>query len=153
MPSSDHRAAILVPLFDVTRLLRTRFDRRAEPLGLTRAQWRALRFIDSEPGITQKMLAERLEMEPIPVGRVVDRLVMAQFVERRADPADRRCWRLHITAKAHGITGKMDVIADGLCDDTFAGVAEADVAVFRRVVDQMKQNLLALDLPPVDSDA
>ena len=81
---------------DVTRLMRKQFDRRALRFDLTRAQWRALKRVHHAEGITQNELAEFLEMEPIAVGRVIDRLQKAGFIERRADPNDRRVWRLHV---------------------------------------------------------
>jgi MarR family transcriptional regulator for hemolysin len=129
----------------VTRLLRKHFDRRAEPLGLTRAQWRAIKVIHRQPGISQKALAELLEMEAIPVGRVIDRLQQAGFVERRADPGDRRVWRLHTTVRAHGVLDGMEVIAAGLRDDALAGISDAELAACVDVLERMKQNLLALE--------
>lgn len=147
MSASDARSNFAYPLLDVTRLLRKHFDRRAEPLGLTRAQWRAIKSIHRHAGISQKALAELLEMEPIPVGRVVDRLQQAGFVERRADPADRRVWRLHVTAKADGVLDGMELIAAGLRDETLAGITDAELTACLRVLERMKQNLLALDDP------
>jgi len=76
-------------LHDVTRLFRKHFDRRAIRFDLTRAQWRALKSIRRREGLSQAELAEHLEMEAIAVGRVIDRLVTADFVVRRADPNDR----------------------------------------------------------------
>lgn len=145
MNRPDLRSNFAYPLLDVTRLLRKHFDRRAEPLGLTRAQWRAIKVIHRQPGISQKALAELLEMEPIPVGRVIDRLQQAGFVERRADPADRRVWRLHTLDKAHGVLDDMEVIAAGLRDDALAGVSDAELAACVDVLERMKQNLLALE--------
>lgn len=145
MSTSDLRSNFAYPLLDVTRLLRKHFDRRAEPLGLTRAQWRAIKVIHRHEAISQKALAEMLEMEPIPVGRVIDRLQQAGFVERRADPQDRRVWRLHITGKAHGILDGMEVIAAGLRDDALAGIGDAELAACLGVLERMKQNLLALE--------
>jgi MarR family transcriptional regulator, transcriptional regulator for hemolysin len=148
MNTSDPRSNFAYPLLDVTRLLRKHFDRRAEPLGLTRAQWRAIKIIHRHPAISQKALAELLEMEPIPVGRVVDRLQQAGFVERRADPADRRVWRLHTRAKALGVLDDMEVIASGLRDETLAGISDAELAACLGVLERMKQNLLALEETP-----
>jgi DNA-binding MarR family transcriptional regulator len=145
MNSPDPRANFAYPLLDVTRLLRKHFDRRAGPLGLTRAQWRAIKSIHRHEGISQKALAELLEMEPIPVGRVIDRLQQAGFVERRADPADRRVWRLHTTDKAHGVLDDMEIIASGLRDDALAGIADAELIACIATLDRMKQNLLALE--------
>src|SRR5512142_441145 len=90
---------------DVTRLMRKHFDRRAVRFNMTRAQWRALKRLHHDEGMRQNELAEFLEMEPIAVGRVIDRLQKAGFVERRADPKDRRAWRLYVTAQAQGVVG------------------------------------------------
>ncbi|MGA9341294.1 MAG: MarR family transcriptional regulator [Rhodanobacteraceae bacterium] len=132
-------------LNDVTRQFRKHFDRRATRLGLTRAQWRALKAIAHQQGLSQKALAEYLEMEPIPIGRVLDRLVHAGFVERRADPRDRRCWRLHLTAKAHAVVDDMEVIAEQLRSEALAGIKRGDMDQFMRVLTRIKTNLSTLD--------
>jgi len=130
---------------DVTRLLRTIFDRRAARFGLTRAQWRALKRLHHEQGITQNELAEYLEMEPIAVGRVLDRLQKAGFVERRADPQDRRCWRLHLTTKANAVVDDMEKISAELFKQAQRGVSAADMKIMLDAFARMKQNLIALD--------
>src|SRR3954466_12244363 len=93
---------------DVTRLMRKLFDRRAARFGLTRAQWRALKRVHYSEGLTQKELAANLQMEPIAIGRVIDRLQKAGFVERRGDPQDRRVRRLHLLPKAHTVLDDME---------------------------------------------
>lgn len=130
---------------DVTRHMRTHFDRRATRFGLTRAQWRALKTIWRNEGLSQAELADRLDMEPIPVGRVIDRLQNAGYVERHADPADRRRWRLHLTPKAQAVIAEMEVIASGLRDEVLQGVKRADFDTLLRVLAQLKHNLVALD--------
>jgi len=130
---------------DVTRLLRTIFDRRAARFGLTRAQWRALKRLHHEQGITQNELAEYLEMEPIAVGRVLDRLQKAGFVERHADPQDRRCWRLHLTKKAHAVVDDMEDISAELLKQAQRGVSAADMKIVMDAFARMKNNLNALD--------
>lgn len=137
--------AFAYQLGDLTRLMRKHFDRRATKFGLTRAQWRALKTIARRPGLSQRALAEHLEMEPIPIGRVIDRLQQAGFVERRADPADRRLWRLHVTDKAHAVVDDMNLIANGLREEALKGVNQEEFDGFRRVLEQIKQNLVALD--------
>lgn len=139
----DNRFAHLCQ--DVTRQLRKHFDRRAVRFGMTRAQWRALKTTRHYEGLSQAELADYLDMEPIPVGRVIDRLEKAGYIERRADPADRRRWRLYLTAKAHAIVDEMDVIADGLRDDALQGVDDAAFETLLRVLTQIKDNLAALD--------
>ncbi|GAA0716740.1 MarR family transcriptional regulator [Dokdonella soli] len=130
---------------DVTRQLRKHFDRRATKFALTRAQWRALKTIRRNEGLSQTELADYLDMEPIPVGRVIDRLEKTGYVERRADPGDRRRWRLHLTPKAHAIVAEMEVIASGLRDDALRGVRREDFETLLRVLAQLKDNLVALD--------
>lgn len=130
---------------DVTRLMRKHFDRRAERFNLTRAQWRALKRLSHSEGMTQSDLAEMIEMEPIAVGRVIDRLQKAGFVERRADPHDRRAWRLYLTARAHAVVGDMESISTGLYRDAQKGISAADLKTMMSVLARMKDNLNALE--------
>ncbi len=87
---------ILILLNDVARIMRTRFDQWARTYGLTRAQGLILTRLDRQPGLSQNELAAICEVEPITVGRLVDRLEARGFLERRADPTDRRIRRLHL---------------------------------------------------------
>ena len=144
-PKSDDKTTFGFLVNDVTRLMRKLFDRRAARFGLTRAQWRALKRVHHDAGLTQSELAEYLEMEPIAVGRVIDRLQHAGFVERRADPQDRRRWRLHVTDKAHGVLDDMEQIGSELFKQAQRGVAAADMKVVLESFARMKQNLIALD--------
>ncbi len=130
---------------DVTRQMRTVFDRRATRFALTRAQWRALKTIRRNEGLSQAELADFLDMQPIPVGRVVDRLEKTGYIERRADPGDRRRWRLHLTAKALAVVGEMEVIAAGLRNEALRGVVPADFDTLLRVLGQIKNNLAAIN--------
>ena len=130
---------------DITRLFRRVFDRRSAQLGLTRAQWRALSRIERAEGLTQVDLAEDLDLEPIAVGRVIDRLEVAGFVERRADPDDRRCWRLYLAGKSAAVMTDMKQIAAALHDDVLAGVDPEDFAVTSRVLAKVKDTLNELD--------
>ena len=140
-------------LHDVTCLFRKHFDRRAIRLGLTRAQWRALKAIRRREGLSQSELAEFLEMEPIAVGRVIDRLVAAGFVERRADPNDRRRWRLYLTVKAHGVTDAMEIIAAELRQEALDGIDDGDFEAFQRVLGQLRANLSAIESPAESSES
>ena len=139
-------------LNDVTLLFRKHFDRRATRFGLTRAQWRAIKCLHHRGGIRQNELAEYLEMEPIAVGRVIDRLQAAGFVERRADPKDRRCWRLYTTAQTHGVAEDMELIARGLRRDAAGDIPMAELQQALAVVTRMKDNLQALDDSPNAAD-
>jgi DNA-binding MarR family transcriptional regulator len=90
----------LIVLSDVARILRTRADQRARAHGMTRAQWVIMARVERHPGLSQNELASLLEVEPITVGRLVDRLEARGLIERRADPSDRRIRRLHLTEAA-----------------------------------------------------
>jgi MarR family transcriptional regulator, transcriptional regulator for hemolysin len=130
---------------DVTRLMRKHFDRRAVRFQMTRAQWRALKRLHYSEGMRQNELAEQLEMEPIAIGRVIDRLQKAGFVERRADPADRRAWRLYLTARAHAVVDDMELISIELFRQAQRGISAADMKTMIGVLSRMKLNLNALD--------
>src|SRR5690242_8896078 len=102
MTSTFDRNALMV-IHDVARLMRTRFDQAARAFGMTRAQWVILARLNRQPGISQNELATICEVEPITVGRLVDRLEARGMVERRADPHDRRIRRLHLLPAAQPI--------------------------------------------------
>jgi DNA-binding MarR family transcriptional regulator len=123
---------------DVTRLYRREFDRRVAHLGLTRVQWRALRRIERIEGMTQIKLAEDLELAPIAVGRVIDRLEKAGFIERRPDPTDRRCWRLHLAPGSAMVMAGVDRIATDLREEVFADIALPDLETTERVLATLK---------------
>ena len=134
---------LLLLLHDVARLLRTRFDQRARAKGMTRAQWVILVRVNATPGLSQNELASILEVEPISVGRLIDRLQGRGLVERRADPTDRRIWRLHLLPAAEPVLEEISKARDVLGDQLLDGV---DPAVRTQVVDAlltMKNNLTA----------
>lgn len=137
-------------LSDVTLLFRKHFDRRAVKFGLTRAQWRATKVLYHREGLRQTELAEFLEMEPIAVGRVIDRLQAAGFVERRHDPKDRRAWRLHTTERARVIVDDMELIARDLRKDATVGIDYDELEQALAVINRIKENLLALDQTPAE---
>jgi DNA-binding MarR family transcriptional regulator len=132
-------------LNDVTLLFRKHFDRRAVKFGLTRAQWRATKMLYHREGLRQTELAESLDMEPIAVGRVIDRLQAAGFVERRPDPRDRRAWRLYITEQARVIVGDMELIARDVRKDATLGIEYDELRQALDVLNRIKENLQALD--------
>ena len=111
---------------DVARLLRTEFDRRVRDIGLTRSQWLALTRIYRQPGCTQSELAETMEMEKGPAGRLVDRLEDNGFVIREADPADRRVKRIHLTPEAEAIERTMRRIAAQTIHEALSDLDETD---------------------------
>jgi DNA-binding MarR family transcriptional regulator len=130
---------------DITRLMRKHFDRRAVRFELTRAQWRALKRISYSEGMRQAELAEQLEMEPIAIGRVIDRLEKTGYVERRADPSDRRAWCLHLTPRAHAVVDDMEKISNEMFRDAQKGIPAADMKAVMATLGVMKQNLIAMN--------
>ncbi len=124
---------LLIVLNDVARLLRTRFDQRARTYGMTRAQWIILARLQRQPGISQNEMAAICEVEPITVGRLVDRLESRGLVERRPDPADRRIRRLHLLPAAEPILAEitryrtvlLKQITQGVDDETMDGLVDA----------------------------
>src|SRR5689334_11950907 len=100
MENTDANLSLGSLLNDVSRLMRKKFDQRAKELRLTRAQYYLLAKLARHEGIKQVELAELLEVEPISAARLVDRMEAAGWVERRADPADRRARRVFLAPKA-----------------------------------------------------
>jgi MarR family transcriptional regulator, transcriptional regulator for hemolysin len=115
---------------DVARLFGRRFDQngRARRLGLTRAQCRTLGYLARNEGINQAGLADLLEIRPMTLVRQIDRMEEAGWIERRADPADRRARRLYLTAKARPVLGRIWNIATETRDEALARLSpkEAD---------------------------
>ncbi|PKP90614.1 MAG: MarR family transcriptional regulator [Alphaproteobacteria bacterium HGW-Alphaproteobacteria-16] len=109
---------------DISRLMRREFDSRARRIGVTRAQWRTLSVLARNQGSNQGTLAELLEVEPITLGRMIDRLEEAGLVERRRDPADRRAWRIHLTDAAQPLIGELRGIGEGLVEDVMTGLSQ-----------------------------
>ena len=132
-------------LADLSRLFGRIFDRRSAHLGLTRVQWRALKRIHQHQGISQAELAELLDMEPIAVGRVIDRLQKSGFIERRGDPGDRRVWRLHLLPQSMAVMGDIEMVASTVRVDCQVGVDPAELAIALKVLGQIRENLSQLD--------
>ena len=138
-------------LTDVSRLMRRSFDARARDIGVTRPQWQVLSVLRRHEGINQGGLADVLEVEPITVCRMVDRLQDAELVERRTDPGDRRSWRLFLTAKAHDLLGHLRPLADDMLELALDGVNDADRLALMSTLDRIRQNLSRRPVEPMVS--
>ncbi len=122
---TDFDRDLLFLLHDVARLLRVDADKRARAHGMTRAQWAILIWLERQPDISQKELAEIMDVEPMTVARLIDRLEGSGMVERRPDPRDRRIWRLHLRPAALPVLREMElqraditrILTDGIDDD------------------------------------
>jgi MarR family transcriptional regulator for hemolysin len=111
-------------LHDIARLLRKRYEQRARSLGVTRAQWQVLAHLQRHEGINQSGLADLLELEPITLARLVDRMEQAGLVQRRNDPADRRAHRLYLTERAAPLLERSRVVGEAVRAEAFAGLAD-----------------------------
>jgi DNA-binding MarR family transcriptional regulator len=96
--------------------------------------------LDRQPGLRQIELADMLDIEPITLSRIVDRLEESALVERRPDPADRRAWRLHVTAQAQPLIAKLKAVAADLVADAFAGIDPKDIETATQVLERMREN-------------
>jgi len=126
---------------DVSRLMRKRFDERARSVGATRAQWKTLVTLSRHEGIHQGGLAELLEVEPITLCRMIDRLEESGMVERRRDPADRRAWRIHLTAAAGPVIEQLRGFADELFEGALTGIDGAERDGLVRSLETILTNL------------
>jgi DNA-binding MarR family transcriptional regulator len=125
---------------ETAHALRKAFDRKAVGLGVTRAQWKVLFRLERQPALRQIELADMLDIEPITLSRIVDRLEESGLVERVADPADRRAWRLHVTARAQPLIAKLRGIADEMVADAFAGIDPKHIEITRQVLGKVREN-------------
>src|SRR5947209_4953718 len=125
---------------ETAHALRKAFDRLAVGLGVTRAQWKVLFKLTRYPGLRQVELADMLDLEPITLCRIVDRLEEAGLVERTPDPEDRRAWRLQITAKAQPLIAKLQSVGDELVSHAFAGIDRKDIELTRQVLTRIREN-------------
>ncbi|GAA4015838.1 MarR family transcriptional regulator [Sphingomonas swuensis] len=124
--------------------IRRAFDRKAAMLGITRAQWRVLAHLDHQPGRKQVELADRMDVEPITLCRIVDKLEEAGLVERRRDPDDRRAWRLYLCESAAPLLTKLHALADEFSADVFGNLDPAAVQQGKDLLAAIRHNLSGL---------
>jgi len=135
-------------LTDVARLLRKRFEQNARGSGLTRSQWQVLAYLAQNEGINQSGLADLLEIEPITLGRIVDKLQTLALIERHPHPSDRRVWLLHLTPAARSKLTQLRRLGDVTRGEALTGVSEADRERLLKTLQALKTNLmLACDAP------
>jgi MarR family transcriptional regulator, transcriptional regulator for hemolysin len=138
-------------LHDIARLLRKRFDQRARMLGLSRAQWQVLAHLHRHEGINQRGLAEILEIESVTLGRLVDRLEAAGWVERRADLRDRRAHRLYTTEKVAPVIERMWSLGEVTREEALTGLADPERLQLVEALMKIRGNL-SERAPSRDSD-
>jgi MarR family transcriptional regulator, transcriptional regulator for hemolysin len=142
-PQTERNFGFLV--HDVARLMRVAYDRRAKELGLTRSQWWVLNNLFRKQGTTQSELADLLEIEKASLGRLLDRLEAKGWVERRADPADRRAKRLYLTGQVQELIRTLRELAAQLRGDALDGIDEPARERFVDTLLVIKANLLRMN--------
>src|SRR5262245_48811771 len=110
--TSDDQHFIGYTITDVGRLLRTVFERRVRAFGLTRAQWLIIARLHRRPGLSQSEIADLLEIEKAPAGRLIERMEAKHWLQRRSDARDRRINRLYLTSKANRLHAEIWTIAE-----------------------------------------
>ena len=128
-------------LSDVARLLRTYSDQRARELNMTRAQWAVLVRLQRRQGVKQAELAETLDIAPITLGRLIDKLTSAGLVERRDDASDRRANRLFLTEKAEPILRQLGLLAEDVMGRALAGLDDKTIRAMTEALMMIKANL------------
>ena len=141
----DPDRSLGVLMSDIARLLRRNFDRRLQSLGLTQAQWRAIVYVARTEGMSQAALAECLEIQPITVGRLIDRMEAAGWIERRGHPSDRRAVQLYLTAKCQPIIEEIHARAADTMSDALVGVTASTQRLLFDQLQRIKQNLAAAE--------
>jgi MarR family transcriptional regulator for hemolysin len=141
MPPASPRRELAFLLYDVARLLRTLADQRVRALDMTRAQWAVLAALERNEGTKQSELAETLEIKPITLTRLVDRLCASGLVERRADPTDRRAKRLFLMPAARPLIDELLMLGEGLMAEVLAGIDEPGLKQMLRQLSVTKENL------------
>src|ERR1044071_4697000 len=141
-------------LNDVARLLRTYADQRARRLGITRAQWAVMARLETTEGLKQSELAEILDLQPITLTRLVDRLCANGMVERRADPNDRRAKRLHLTPLARPLMDRLAELGHDMMGTVLDGFDAAEIERMTGELARTKENLKsAIAKRPVEKTA
>jgi DNA-binding MarR family transcriptional regulator len=151
--SPDDEHYIGYTITDVSRLIRTVFERRVRSYGLTRAQWMVIARVHRRPGLSQSEIADLLEIEKAPAGRLIDRMEAKGWLERRADPKDRRINRLHLTAGGKRIHKAIWPVAEATVDAAMAGLSREDRKTLTALMTRVKLRLQVLsDNDPGEPD-
>jgi len=129
----------------VARLMRRNFNRRVQPLGLTQPQWRAIANLSRNEGMTQVELADSLEIQPITLTRLIDRMEAAGWVERRHHPLDRRAIQLFLTPKAEPVLDELHRLASETTAEAVAGLSAASQKQLVEDLLHIKKNLIAAE--------
>jgi MarR family transcriptional regulator for hemolysin len=146
--SLDLKRQLVAQLVESSRLLRNYIDHRAKDRGTTRAQWIVLFRLRQQEGLSQVDLADVLELQPISLVRLLDRLVEHGLLERRHDPRDRRANRLFLTASGRQLVDDLDSLRDSIASDVLQDIPEAAIEASLRTLSDIKERIKAIDEPP-----
>ena len=134
-------ADFLFALFEAQRLLRLYADKQASKYGLTRAQWAVLAKLERTEGLKQAEVAEMMEMQPITLTRLIDKLCDNGLIERRSDERDRRVNRLYLTKSARPLMAKLAVLRGEITQTALAGLSIADTHRLVGHLETVKNNV------------
>lgn len=141
MSDTDPTPSFGAMLADTSRLLRKRFDQRLRFTGSTRAQWHAIFKLSKQEGMKQAELADALDVEPITLTRLLDRMEEGGWVERQADPSDRRVRLLFLTDKARNALVPMRLVIDEIYEGAMAGLEPAEREQLMHLLTRVRTNL------------
>ena len=141
MPAQPSNREIGFTIMDVARLLKTYADQRARQFGISRAQWAVLVRIDRTEGLKQSELAELLDLQPISLTRLLDRLADNGLIERRADPNDRRANRLYLKPAAKPLLGRLSELGADMMETVLKGLDVKSVDRMLKELVMLKNNL------------
>ncbi|GAB1716539.1 MAG: transcriptional regulator, MarR family [Nitrobacter sp.] len=139
--STDLKRQFVAQLIESSRLLRNYIDVRAKGRGTTRAQWIVLFQLRQKEGLSQVDLAEVLELQPISLVRLLDRLVDQGLLERRPDPRDRRANRLFLTEAGRLFVDELDSLRDSIAADVLQGMPASTIEASLEVLRDVKRRL------------
>lgn len=143
--SSDPRSHFGFLIKDVSHLYLRRFEQRAEALGLTLSQCRVLVHLAVEEGISQVRLAELTDLDPMTLVRMLDRMELEGWLERRIDPVDRRARQLYVTPKGKPLVEEIWRLVELTRCEAFAGLSEHEVAALHAALHAVRKNFLGLE--------
>ncbi len=146
--SIDLQRQLVAQLVESSRLLRNYIDHRAKTRGTTRAQWIVLFRLREQEGLSQVDLADVLELQPISLVRLLDRLVEHGLLERRHDPKDRRANRLFLTERGRQLVDDLDSLRDAIATDVLHGVPAEAIEASLGTLRDIKERIKGLTDPP-----
>src|SRR5665811_159911 len=146
--SLDLKRQLVAQLVESSRLLRNYIDHRAKTRGTTRAQWIVLFRLRQQEGLSQVDLADVLELQPISLVRLLDRLVERGLLERRHDPRDRRANRLFLTASGRQLVDDLDSLRDSIASDVLREIPDGAIETSLHTLRDIKERIKGLAEPP-----